>query len=50
MAALLAGNGDGLPDLQRLARQLTPEQVREADRLAGGDGGHAAALLEVVAG
>jgi TPR repeat protein len=50
LAALLAGNGDGLHDLHELAGQLTADQVREADRLAGGDGAHAAALLAVAGG
>jgi TPR repeat protein len=45
IAALAAGNGEGLDDLHELARTLTPEQLRTADRLAGGDGSAAAALI-----
>lgn len=44
--ALGKGLGDGAHHLHGFARQMTPEQVRTADRLAGGDGSWAAATVE----
>ncbi|HEY4026136.1 MAG TPA: tetratricopeptide repeat protein [Candidatus Dormibacteraeota bacterium] len=39
------GAGDVAADLRDVARELTPEQLRSADRLAGGDGSAAEAAL-----
>jgi TPR repeat protein len=45
-AAIGNGNGDGIHDLHDFAREMTPEQLQEADRLAGGDGSMAAAAMD----
>ncbi|MDQ6771438.1 MAG: sel1 repeat family protein, partial [Candidatus Dormibacteraeota bacterium] len=45
IAAQRVGSAESGPELQMVARGLTPEQLHEADRQSGGDGSTAAALL-----
>jgi uncharacterized protein len=45
IAAIAGGAGDAERELHEVAREMTPEQVRTADRLAGGDGAAAEAAI-----
>ena len=45
IAALDRGQADGVHDLHELAREMTPDQIREADRLAESDGSAAESLI-----
>jgi hypothetical protein len=43
--ALRHGRADGMHELHGYVRRMTPDQLREADRLSGGDGSHAASAI-----
>ncbi len=45
-AALGRGLGDGINEMQNYAREMTADQFRQADHLAGGDGSWAAAAID----
>ena len=50
IAALDHGHGEGVQDLHAMAREMTPDQIREADRLADSDGSAAESLVTRLAG